>query len=58
MSLKTVKVHITGTRESAVKIADNLRNECKPCSDPCPTLYKNMPMWQVSQYVTTGYPEI
>lgn len=60
MSLKTVKTHVFLTRDAAVRVATELRNECKPCSDP----YSSGSKWplakvyMVDQYVTTGYPEI
>lgn len=61
MSLKTVKTHVLLTRDEAVRVATELRNECKPCSDPYTAYKKEMPLhkfYQVDQYAVTSYPEI
>jgi hypothetical protein len=63
MSLKTVKTHVLLTRDAAVRVANDLRNECKPCSDPYAYYSKILGLagykfYKVDQYVTTSYPEI
>jgi len=58
MCIKTVKIHTAATRELAAKIAEQLRNEAKPCSDPYNNTDLKGNIWKVSQYVATSYPEL
>lgn len=60
MGLKIVETHVTLSREGAAKVANDLRNECKPCSDPYAYYSKKSGtrFYAVDQYVSTSYPEI